>query len=374
MSPRMFLRPAPLLTVVLLFQLFLTTRVTLSHACVIVFLAFIQSVCYSLQSRAALRSSNLYHLIAALLSSFVFFATFRVLILANMDIGLLCPYMLGTTLGARYGITLSMNIEEKIGAIAHLGKEIKDQALGQVSILIGLGIILLLQFVFIQNHELSVILLIAFVAFANATMFSILRTARSTTSYWFHLGAVMLQSSADFFVYRTMFGGHMEWSFFAPYATSSAIGSIVGTGASKRFGEYIKTSCDGHVLQKTEVRFPLTQISIALLLWAFQFFSFGVTNMWSEVALFCIAIALNCAAAVMNRARQRSNLDFIAWSSVFSSGMSFTTIGILTGGNLAPHLILPYISGMAIGSLSGQMFAMKIEQMVGALMQVPHKN
>lgn len=91
----------------------------------IAILAFVQSVSFSLVSRSRNRDNQTYHIIASTISNLIWFLTLRQLVLADMTVALLLPYMAGTVPGSVYGSRLSMKIERMIGATAdgHLTKE-----------------------------------------------------------------------------------------------------------------------------------------------------------------------------------------------------------------------------------------------------------
>lgn len=94
----------------------------------ILFLAFIQTVSFSLVSRARNRSSMTYHAVASVLSNGIWFLTMRELVVAEMSVGLLVPYVIGTVTGSLFGARVSMWIEAKIGATAdgHINGKHKD--------------------------------------------------------------------------------------------------------------------------------------------------------------------------------------------------------------------------------------------------------
>ncbi len=81
-------------------------------------LAYIQNISFSIVSRARNRDNFYYHAAAATASNLVWFATFRLLVTADMNWGLLAPYIVGTVLGSLTGAKVSMWIEKKIGAKA----------------------------------------------------------------------------------------------------------------------------------------------------------------------------------------------------------------------------------------------------------------
>lgn len=84
----------------------------------LIILAFAQNVAFSLVSRARNRNNWLYHLIAAICSNIIWFATFRVLVINDMTWLLLIPYTVGTVSGSLAGARVSQAIEKVIGAKA----------------------------------------------------------------------------------------------------------------------------------------------------------------------------------------------------------------------------------------------------------------
>lgn len=91
---------------------------------IILFLAFVQNVSFSIVSRSRNRDNIKYHILAAGASNTIWFLTFRQLILADMNYMLLLPYMIGTVAGSVFGVKISMKIEKWLGATAdgHLKK------------------------------------------------------------------------------------------------------------------------------------------------------------------------------------------------------------------------------------------------------------
>lgn len=85
-------------------------------AAVILTLAFLQNVSFSIVSRSRNRSSFTYHMIASVFSNGIWFLTFRQLILGEMSWLLFVPYTLGTVAGSLAGVRVSMWIERAIGA------------------------------------------------------------------------------------------------------------------------------------------------------------------------------------------------------------------------------------------------------------------
>jgi len=90
-------------------------------------LAFVQNVSFSIVSRSRNRNNLTYHLVAASASNTIWFLTFRQLVLAEMSWSLLLPYMVGTVAGSVFGVRVSIVIERWLGASAdgHLQSENK---------------------------------------------------------------------------------------------------------------------------------------------------------------------------------------------------------------------------------------------------------
>lgn len=81
-------------------------------------LAFIQNIAFTITSRSRNRDSKKYHYMASIASNTIWFLTFKELITADMSFILLIPYILGTTIGSVFGMTVSMKIEKWLGATA----------------------------------------------------------------------------------------------------------------------------------------------------------------------------------------------------------------------------------------------------------------
>ena len=85
---------------------------------IILGLAFVQNISFSIVSRSRNRNNLRYHLIAATFSNTIWFLTFRQLVKADMNFILFIPYVIGTVLGSCLGVRISMFIERLLGASA----------------------------------------------------------------------------------------------------------------------------------------------------------------------------------------------------------------------------------------------------------------
>jgi hypothetical protein len=80
-------------------------------------MAFCQNVSFSIVSRSRNRNHMGYHLVAAIFSNGVWFATMKYLLITNqMTWMLMIPYTIGTVSGSLTGQAISMRIEKLIGA------------------------------------------------------------------------------------------------------------------------------------------------------------------------------------------------------------------------------------------------------------------
>lgn len=84
----------------------------------ILILAFFQNVAFSVVSRSRNRDNITYHILAAIASNVVWYMTFRLLILNNMDYVMLIPYTIGTVSGSVFGVKLSMRVETWLNAMS----------------------------------------------------------------------------------------------------------------------------------------------------------------------------------------------------------------------------------------------------------------
>lgn len=91
----------------------------------ILVLSFIQNVSFSILSRSRNRNNMTYHMVAAVFSNLIWFATMRELILADMTADLALPYTAGTVAGSVVGVKVSQIIERWLRADSdsHINKQ-----------------------------------------------------------------------------------------------------------------------------------------------------------------------------------------------------------------------------------------------------------
>src|SRR3989344_9499326 len=71
-------------------------------------LAYLQNTTYALQSRAGMRNSNLYHLLAAVAASLAYFWSLQLLVRNELSLALLMPYVFATVIATIHGNKLSI--------------------------------------------------------------------------------------------------------------------------------------------------------------------------------------------------------------------------------------------------------------------------
>ncbi|MBX4190228.1 hypothetical protein KW791_02960, partial [Candidatus Parcubacteria bacterium] len=222
---------------------------------VILGLAFVQSIAYSLQSRSAVRNSNLYHIGAAIFSSLVFFTTRQLLITKNLPFILLPAYVFGTVTGATYGKKISQKVEKLIDARTGPSDKNKSQLLQFWPSLMVLSIALAGEILFLSNQPM-LLLGIAALAFFSSLGFSIVRVTRNSDNHWVHLGAILFEAVMAFLLLKIMIDNNMNWILFIPNLTGNMIASLSGSELAKKILAMTKSSTDGHVKEGKAIRTP----------------------------------------------------------------------------------------------------------------------
>jgi len=82
----------------------------------ILVLAFVQNISFTMVSRSRNRDNMTYHATCSVFSNGIWFLTMRELVVADLTLFLLLPYVIGTVSGSLFGASVSMKIEKLIGA------------------------------------------------------------------------------------------------------------------------------------------------------------------------------------------------------------------------------------------------------------------
>lgn len=83
--------------------------------------------------------------------------------------------------------------------------------------------------------------------------------------------------------------------------------------------------------------------------------------------VFLLAYVQNISFTMVSRSRNRDNMSYHAICSVFSNGLWFLTMHQLVVAELSYMLLLPYVVGTVMGSLTGAKASMRIEKVIGAV-------
>lgn len=83
---------------------------------IILVLAFVQNISFSLVSRSRNRDNMTYHSICSVFSNGIWFLTMHHLVATDLSLYLIVPYIIGSVVGSVFGAKISMKIEKIIGA------------------------------------------------------------------------------------------------------------------------------------------------------------------------------------------------------------------------------------------------------------------
>ncbi|OGM96437.1 MAG: hypothetical protein A3B86_03205 [Candidatus Yanofskybacteria bacterium RIFCSPHIGHO2_02_FULL_38_22b] len=368
---RVTTNPLYILGTIVIFQMVLNFNLPFWYGVgFLIAMSYLQNVSYGLQARAGTRSSNAFHLITAVLASFVFFATFRYLVRENMPLAFLATYMFGTIFGSLHGNIVSTWIENKIGARAEAPKT-KPQLLRFWPSIVALLVVLALQLLFIPfSMNALVVMSLAILTLLDSFAFALLRLARSSDNYWFHGCTALFHIGVAFLKLAIMIKYQMDWGLFWPITTGSVIGSLTGQYYARGLSEWFKAGFDSHVSGSKKVEQPWNQMFVFSLGMVIHVMFFGFSN-WTAVSLLLLyAFCQSISFAVVSRARQRNHHGYLLWSSVFSNGIWYLTMHQLALKNITPDKTAPYLVGNTVGSLVGQNVAMKAEKKLIARMDI----
>ena len=87
---------------------------------------------------------------------------------------------------------------------------------------------------------------------------------------------------------------------------------------------------------------------------------------WPHISILLLAFVQNVSFSIVSRSRNRNNMTYHMFASVFSNGIWFLTFRQLVKADMSFVLFIPYTLGTVAGSLSGVKISQWIEQMIGA--------
>lgn len=334
---------------------------------VLVSLAFVQNIAYSLQSRSATRNSNLYHIIAGVTSSLIFFTTRQLLVTKNLPFMLMPAYVFGTVTGSMHGKKFSQKIEKLIDATTGPSDKNKSQLLQFWPSLAVLAVALVGEILFLSNRP-TLLLGIATLAFFSSLGFSIVRVTRNSDNHWVHLGAILFEAVTSFSLLKIMIDQQMSWTLFIPNLTGSMMASLSGAELAKKILALTQSSTDKHVKEGKAIKVPFGPIVVGASLMALQFLFFGLKEISLVAILMASVLSQSISFSMVSRARQRSSDAYLVWCSFLSNGIWYVTMHLYAVGRMPDYLFVPNTSAATMGALVGQDLSMRVEKAIGAVM------
>lgn len=355
----------------------------------LVLLAFAQNISFSVISRARNRNSDNYHLIAAVFSNGVWFLTFQHLVINNMTLSMVLPFIAGTTLGSLFGAAISKSIENILGLTADATKTSSEKN-PEKSFLQKYGLFVLLGLCgvvsFLLTESMDLVATILGLAYVNHIMMGLSSRAKNRGSYNY----LILTTVASWFIWFLTFGflikNEMNFALFVPYTVATVLGSITGARASMRIERFFGFKPDVNLSVSTEYKSLsgfirnwrlLLSILLICVLYVFcqksqfgQFLGIPSTNMTVLMLLFGTLIygSQSMTYIISSRASNRSNMLYHLCGRLVNGLVTFFTYKYMVGFKASPDIFAPILAGSTLGNVFGQQIGIKIETKIGALM------
>lgn len=334
----------------------------------ILLFAYAQNIGFSLTSRARTRDSNLYHLIASVCSSVVWFFTFQILVRVQMDLAFFLPYTAGTVLGSITGSQVSAWIEKQIGAVADGDAKNTGKKVSVIPLLGLLATCSLVQmFFFPPTLGWPFFVLIAS-CFVRDFSFSMRTWVQNRNSEKLIIGVNVLTAVTEFFAWGGLFQTAMPWNIFLPYTTAGTAGSIFGANIAAWAGKKVGASADAHLKKgyNPTVFNPYPHIILGASIVGASIFWGGGFEFLFLLIVIGNSFAKSVAFTMVSRSRNRNHILYHLVSALGANGLWFFTLYSLALKNLDPHLAIPYIAASVSGGLAAVRIAMWVEKAIGA--------
>lgn len=338
--------------------------------------AYVQNIAFALTSRSRNRSSATYHFIAVLLATLVFFWMLRRLITSELNLVLIVPYTAGTVLGSLTGAQVSAWIEKRIGAVSDStsGPPFTKRRFFAQAWPIGILLPALIIHLFLQPlHLAGAFIVLAALLFAQNFTYAISSRAGNRNKPMFLLGSVLFNGVTQFLIFQRIVAYEMDWPLFIPYAVGGISGSITGALASMQIEKRIGATADAHVRateRPKQATWPIAAfLTFGLIVLVESFVIRGIVL--SLFTIFGLALAQNFSFMLVSRARNRNKVSYHALTSIFSNGVWFLTFRQLYVAGLDWPFLIPYILGVASGSLLAYSISIMIERKIGAVADAP---
>jgi len=186
------------------------------------------------------------------------------------------------------------------------------------------------------------------------------------------VGFMILQGLVTFLYYQRLVEYDISWLLFVPFVAAGICGSISGALISMRIEIKTGASVDAHVTAPEAPKPVLWPIAVLFPLVLIEFL-FMPQIVLSLLAVYGLAVAMRFSFMLVSRARNRDNILYHALASIFSNGIWFLTFKQLYDVGLELPFLVPYIVGVASGSLLAYNVSIWIERRIKAVADAPAK-
>ena len=339
-------------------------------------LAFCQNIAFSLVSRSRNRDNNNYHLIAAVGSNGIWFLTMSYMISQGMPISMLVPFLSGTTLGSLYGAHISKKIEFWIGLTADATKntaQISESSFFKKYILfLCLGAIAISYLGFSENTQsLAWLMLLSCV---QSIGFGLSSRAGNRGSQNYFIFTKIFSITFWFLTFGYLVTRNMPLSLFVPYTVATVFGSITGAQVSMKIERFFGFKPDEHVsigsVENIESLFKEWWLFTTIIFAGFCYIIFAPSSIKLATMFFgtLIFATESMSFAIASRAGNRDSLFYHLCTRLVKGTVWFFTIEYTVIHNMSIDILVP----VGLGVL-GQKIGMKIEEKIGAVMDIPMK-
>ncbi len=367
-------------------------------------LAFCQNISFTFVSRSRQRDSHTYHLIAAVCSNGVWFLTYGHMVKYHMPLGMLLPFLCGTTLGSLLAAYGSRKIEQKLDLTADATKirkrSTKDKYI-QYSLLFLLGIIGIAALAMSKEYKHLVILMV--LAYTNNITSALVSRSKNRG----HRNLLILTSFASWttfvFTFSYLIRYSMDISLFVPYTVATVFGSITGArismsiervlgirplkkGEKKKINMgFSSISSFVHAWWLLLLIFFLGSSIIAIryffaptvLVFPYQIFTFKINIMDKTIFVLLFGAIIFFMEAmsytISSRASSRDNLIYHYCMRAFNGVVWFWTYDYIYENKMDPDIFIPMMLGGIMGNIFGQQTGEIVEQKIGAVMDAEKK-
>lgn len=346
-------------------------------------LAFAQNISFSIISRARNRNSHNYHLLAAVCSNGVWFLTFQHLVLNQMSVSMVLPFITGTTLGSLLGAYISREIEQILGLSADATKdEIKKGGaensyyFKNYALFIILGVIGILSIILSKDPRLVAVILS--LAYINHVTAGLSGRAKNRGSHKYLTITTAFSAAVWFFTFGFLIKNNMSMALFIPYTVATVFGSITGARVSMAIEKAFGFKPDEHKQISTEFKSLSSFIHSWYLLFVIVA-SCLFLAMYQETTFLILIIGIavygsqSMTYVISSRASNRNNMTYHLCARLVNGTITFLSYKYFVDAKASPDIFAPVLLGQTLGNIFGQKTGIKIETRIGAVMDSEEK-